>query len=123
MGMRGELLEVFESDLEEALRMPLAEAIAYKDRMANDGIRRFKFYDDRAFVKYVSSMNCVRSPAFKLSSKDGAFYVVHGQDDYGEVIALLRSRKDDPFVEYALSRLGIPVRYCPMDVLLDVLKL
>ena len=123
MKMKTVVLEVFESDLEEALKMPLAEAIAYKDRMGNDGIRRFKFYDERAFVKYVSSMNCVRSPVFRLSLNDGAFYVVHGEDNYGEVIALLRCRRSDPFVEYALRRLGISVRSCPVDLILDVLKL
>jgi len=121
--METTMLEVYENDLEEALRMPLAEAIAYKDKMGNDGIRRFKFYDDRAFIKYVSSMSCVRSPIFRLTSNDGAFYVVHGEDDYGEVIALLRCRRKDSFVEYALSRLGLPVRSCSIDSILDVLKL
>ena len=51
---------IHEEDIEDAFRMPLADAIIYKERMPNDGIRRFKFYDERAFVKFVGSLKRVK---------------------------------------------------------------
>jgi len=130
--------KIHDEDVEDALRMPLADAIIYKEKMPNDGVRRFKFYDERAFVKFVGSLKRVELPAFKVvipsmkvnSTKAvGAnYYIVHGEDDYGEVIVLFRGTSgfgdyQSAFIEVAFKKLKIPLKTYTGDYLLDLLKL
>ncbi len=130
--------KIHDEDIEDAFKMPLADAIIYKEKMPNDGIRRFKFYDERAFVKFVGSLKRVRLPAFKVvipSSKvngtetSGAnYYIVHGEDNYGEVIVLFRGTRgfgdyQSAFIEVAFKKLNIPLKTYTGDYLLDLLRL
>ncbi len=125
---------IHEEDIEDAFRMPLADAIIYKEKMPNDGIRRFKFYDERAFVKFVGSLKRVKLPAFKVvipsgNNKQGAnYYIVHGEDNYGEVIVMFRGTRgfgdyQSAFIEVALKKLNVPLKTYTGDYLLDLLRL
>lgn len=121
--------KVHEEDIEDAFRMPLADAIIYKEKMPNDRIRRFKFYDERAFVKFVVSLRKVAAFKVVIPSKGNAcasYYIVHGEDDYGEVIVLFRCICGDyrsAFIEVAFKKLNVPLRTYTGDYLLDLLKL
>ncbi len=115
---------ILEEDLDEALKMPLADAIIHKEKMPNDGIRRFKFYDERAFVKFVHTLRKVSG--FRVVIPGGSnYYIVHGEDDYGDVIIMFRGARNHQsmFIELAFKKLGIPVKSYTGDYLLDLLKL
>ncbi len=125
-----EYSSVSEEDIEDAFRMPLAEAIIYKEKIPNDYVRRFKFHDERAFVKFVGSLRRIKIPAFKVvisgDSRCSSFYIVHGEDDYGDVILLFRGGNGEyqsAFVELAFKKLGIPLKMCAGEYLLDLLGL
>ncbi len=114
--------ELVENDIREAISMPLAEAIAYKEKIPKEDVRRFKFHDERAFVKFVHTLK--RALGFKVSLDSSNYYIVHGEDDYGDVIAMFRGRKfQSMFVELAFEKLGIPLKEYPGEYLLDLLKI
>jgi len=110
--------------LESVFKMPLADAIRYAERIPRDnGVRRFKFIDERAFVKFVSILRVIKMPAFKIETQANKYYIVHGEDDYGEVVAFFRGGRSESFVESAFKVLGITLKSCCVDRLLDLLKL
>ncbi len=103
--------------------MPLAEAILYAEKIPREnGIRRFRFLDERAFVKFVSSLSVVRSPAFRVETGSRRFYIVHGSDEYGEVVAFY-SNGGSNFIESSFKMMGIAIKSCGGEYLLDLLKL
>lgn len=126
--MQSAIAPTHHCEIERIFKMPLADAIRYAERIPRDnGVRRFRFIDERAFVKFISILRVVKLPAFKVdASSTTSYYIVHGKDDYGEVVAFFRGNSNPSqsvFIETALRMLGITLKTCSGDYLLDLLKL
>ncbi len=127
--------DIPKEEIKNALKMPLEKAMQFMCAIPYQNIRRFKFRDEYAFVRYVASLESVQA-AYKVViprnvSTGANYYIVHGVDKQGEVVAFFRGTYgyagtgplQSAFVELAFKMLKIPLEIRDGDYLLSLLKL